>query len=82
MWDKLKDRLIEDYRYWHKQWSAWLAVLWGLIVTMVFNDPNFFISLMNALPESTRAGLSPFVMIVVSATPIIIRNLKQKNLTG
>lgn len=80
MLDKLKEKLIEDCRYWYKQWSAWLAVLWGTLVTMFFVNPSSFQDLVNLLPEETRAKLSPLVLFLASAIPIIVRNMKQANL--
>ena len=80
MLDKFKEKLIEDCRHWYKQWSAWLAVLWGTLVTMFFVNPSSFQDLVNLLPEETRAKLSPLVLFFVSAVPIIVRNMKQSSL--
>lgn len=77
----LKDKFIEDCKYWYKLWSSWLAILWGILVTAFWNDPAAFGQLVNTLPEETRAMLSPLVLGLVAALPIIVRLLKQHKLT-
>lgn len=61
-------------------WSSWLAVVWGIIVTILWNDPTILGDFVNNLPEETRAYLSPIVFGIVSALPIIVRLLKQQKL--
>lgn len=78
MLQKLKDRLIHDARYWWKMWSSWLAILWGMIVTVLWNDPAILPSLLNSLPGETRALLSPVIVVLVSGIPIIVRLIKQQ----
>ena len=78
--EKLKDKFIENCRQWYKMWSSWLAVLWGMIVTVFWNDPTLLGELVSSLPEETRAWLSPVVFALVSALPIIVRLLKQQKL--
>lgn len=75
-----KQRLIEDCRHWYKLWSSWLAILWGIIVTVFWNDPTLLGQLVNVMPEETRALLSPLVLGIVAALPIIVRLLKQQKL--
>jgi len=77
MLDRLKNKMISDFRQWHKMWSSWLAVLWGIIVTAVWNDPATLQALVASLPEETRALLSPLVLAVVGGLPIIVRLVKQ-----
>jgi hypothetical protein len=50
----------------------------GVIVTAFWNDPEVFGELVNSLPEETRAVLSPIVLAVVTAIPILTRLLKQR----
>lgn len=78
--EKFKDKFVEDCRQWYKLWSSWLAVLWGIIVTVLWNDPTLLGQIVNVLPEETRAILSPLVLGVVAALPIIVRLLKQQKL--
>ena len=78
MLQKLKDKLIEDARSWWKMWSSWLAVLWGMIVTMFWNDPGMLLSIANQLPPETRALLSPIVLGLVAGLPILVRLIKQQ----
>lgn len=78
--EKLKEQFLEDCRHWWKLWSSWLAVLWGIIVTVFWNDPTLLGQLVNVLPEETRALLSPLVLGIVAALPIIVRLLKQQKL--
>lgn len=78
MLQKLKDKLIEDARGWWRMWSSWLAVLWGMIVTMFWNDPGMLLSIANQLPPETRALLSPIVLGLVAGLPIIVRLIKQQ----
>jgi hypothetical protein len=78
--EKLKEKFLEDCRYWYKLWSSWLAVLWGIIVTVFWNDPTLLGQLVNVLPEETRALLSPLVLGIVAALPIVVRLLKQQKL--
>jgi hypothetical protein len=76
----LRDRFIEDCTQWWKLWSSWLAGLWGLIVVTFWNEPTLLSQVVTILPESTRAYLSPLVMLFVSGLPILIRVLKQRNI--
>lgn len=80
MLKKWKDKLIEDCRYWWKLWSSWLAILWGLVVTVLWNDPMMLMTFANQLPPEVRAMVSPLVWLAVSGLPIIVRLLKQKKL--
>lgn len=77
---KFKEKFLEDCRYWYKLWSSWLAILWGIIVTVFWNDPTLLGQLVNVLPEETRVILSPLVLGFVAALPIIVRLLKQQKL--
>jgi hypothetical protein len=78
--EKLKDKFVEDCAKWYKMWSSWLAVLWGMVVTVFWNDPTLLGELVNGLPEETRAYLSPVIFAIISALPIIVRLLKQQSL--
>jgi hypothetical protein len=78
LFSSLKDRLVEGASSWYRMWSSWLAVIWGVIVTAFWNDPEVFGELVNSLPEETRAVLSPIVLAVVTAIPILTRLLKQR----
>jgi hypothetical protein len=80
MLEKLKnwrDAFVEDCRKWYKLWSSWLAILWGIIVTAVWNSPETLNLLIQSMPEETRALLSPLVLGLVAGLPIIVRLLKQ-----
>ena len=81
MWQKFKARLIEEAGTWHKFWSSRLAILWGLIVTTFWNEPTLLKELTDALPDETRAFLSPIILAVVAGLPILVRTMKQSNLT-
>lgn len=81
MIEKLRARLCAEAAQWHKLWSTWLAVVWGLIVTAIWNDPDTLQSLVNALPDQVRALLSPLVLGLIAGLPILVRLLKQ-NLGG
>ena len=78
--DKLKDQFVEDCKKWWKLWSSWLAIIWGAIVTALWNEPTVLQEITNAMPEQYRALLSPFVFLVVSGLPIVVRLLKQSKL--
>lgn len=75
-----RDRFIEDCRNWWKFWSSWLAILWGVIVTAVWNSPETLSELLNLMPESIRAWFSPIVLGLVAGLPIFVRLLKQQKL--
>lgn len=75
---KIRSKFIEDCKHWYKLWSTWLAAVWGIIITVFWNDPTYLGSLVVTLPEETRALLSPVVLGVVAGLPIIVRLLKQK----
>lgn len=78
MLEKLRGRLVDDARCWYKMWSSWLAGLFGLIVTAIWNDPTIPSQLLSYVPEEYRAGLSPIVLAVVSGLPVILRLIKQR----
>lgn len=80
-WDTLKTKFVDNFRQWYKMWSSWMAIVWGIVVTVFWNDPGLLGRLVSELPEETRAMLSPVVLAVVSGLPIIVRLLKQQSLT-
>jgi hypothetical protein len=80
LWHAFRDRLIDRGRHWWKQWSSWLAFLWGLIVMVFWNDPSWISSIVASLPPELRAVMSPVVLGVVSGLPIILKLLKQRKL--
>ena len=75
-----RDAFVEDCRQWWKLWSSWLAIIWGIVVTVFWNDPTLLGQLVNVLPGETRALLSPLVLGIVAALPILVRLLKQQKL--
>jgi len=77
MLEKWKNKLIEECRDWWKMWSSWLAVLWGIIVTAVWNSPETLSLLVQQMPEEIRAYLSPLVLGLVAGLPILVRLTKQ-----
>lgn len=78
----VRDRFIDDRKAWWRLWSSWLAVLWGVIVTAVWNSPETLQSIVSILPEETRALLSPLILGLVAGLPILVRLLKQNLPTG
>lgn len=77
---KMHSKFIEDCRYWWKMWSSWLAIIWGCIVTLFWNDPALLGQLTNVMPPEVRVLLSPLVLAFVAGLPIIVRLLKQQKL--
>lgn len=77
---RLRDAFIEDCAQWWKLWSSWLAIIWAIIVTAVWNAPETLSQLVETLPPETRALLSPLVLGLVGALPIIVRLIKQQKL--
>lgn len=75
--DKLRNMLVAEAAVWYKLWSSWLAVLWGVVVTVLWNDPSMLTSILDALPPQVRGMLSPVVLASAAALPIIVRLLKQ-----
>jgi hypothetical protein len=67
----------DQCNHWYKLWSSWLAVLWGMIVSAVWVDPTVLKEITDAVPDQYRVYLSPLVMGVVTALPILVRLLKQ-----
>lgn len=80
MLEKLKDRLIDEAQDWYKFWSSKLAILWGIIVTVFWNDPTLLGQLLEVMPPEVRAWLSPVVLALVAGLPIFVRLLKQQKL--
>jgi hypothetical protein len=80
MFKKFRDRFIEDCRYWWKMWSSWLAILWGIVVTAVWNSPETLGQLLAVMPDEYRAWASPLVLAFVAGLPIFVRLLKQQKL--
>lgn len=78
MFEKIRARFVDEAHCWYKMWSSWLAVGWGLIVTAVWTDPTIVTSIVGGLPEEVRALLSPIVLGLASALPILVRLLKQQ----
>lgn len=79
-WEAFRAKLINDGRHWWKMWSSWLAMIWGLIVMVFWNDPSWISSIVASLPPELRAVMSPVVLGVVSGLPIILKLLKQRKL--
>ena len=80
MLEKIKGRLCDEASHWYKMWSSWLAVVWGLVVTVFWTDPTLLPSMLNAMPGEVRVMVSPLIMGVVSALPILVRLFKQRKL--
>lgn len=78
MFDKLRARFVDEAHCWYKMWSSWLAIVWGLIVTAFWTDPSMVASIVSGLPDEVRALLSPVVLGLVSALPIVVRLIKQR----
>jgi hypothetical protein len=78
MWLAFRARLVDHCGKWWKMWSSWLAMLWGLIVVVFWNDPNWISMLVASLPPELRAVMSPVVLGIVSGLPIILRLIKQQ----
>lgn len=76
----LRNHFIDDCKSWYKLWSSWLAIVWGLVVTIFWNDPTILGQMVGALPSEYRAFLSPLVMLFVGGLPIMVRMLKQRKL--
>lgn len=79
---RIRDKLTAEANSWYKLWSSWLAVLWGVIVTVLWNDPLILGQIVSVLPSETRAYLSPVILGIVAALPIVVRLLKQQKLTN
>lgn len=77
--NKLRDMLCAEARVWYKLWSSWLAVLWGVAATVLWNDPDLLAQIIQALPPELRGWLSPVVLALATSLPIIIRLIKQAN---
>lgn len=77
MWQRFKDRLTEEAQHWYKFWSSQLAILWGIVVTTLWNEPTLLKELTDQMPDDVRAMLSPLVLAVVAGLPILVRVTKQ-----
>ena len=78
--DKWRHKFLEDCAHWWKLWSSWLALIWGMVVTVFWNDPSILAEITGVLPDSTRAYFSPFVFALVAGLPIFVRLVKQQKL--
>jgi hypothetical protein len=74
---RIRNFFVQHAQNWWKLWSSWLAVLWGVIVTIFWNDPSVLKEIADAVPDQYRIYLSPVVMAVVTGLPILVRLLKQ-----
>ena len=80
LFDKLRLRFVTGARNWYRMWSSWLSVVMGVVVTIFWNDPSILTQLVDVMPGEVRAYLSPLVLGVSAALPIIVRLLKQQKL--
>ena len=79
--DKIKDRLIDDWRNASKFWTVRIAAIWLAIITLVSVAPDTTYQLWVALPDSVKAylpdSLVRFLNGVVPALIIAARLFKQ-----
>lgn len=80
MLEKVRERLTPDAKYWYKLWSSWLALAWGGIVYLLWDDPSTVGQLLAVIPAPYKDHLGGVVAVVASALPIIVRCLKQGSL--
>lgn len=74
----MKFSFVEEAHRWHKQWSAWLSAAGASVLSYLWMYPETLKQVADQLPDEVRASLSPILWIVLTATPIVIRNLQQK----
>lgn len=80
MFERWKAHLTEDACYWYKRWSSWLAVIWGVVVAIFWDSPGWMSAIVAAVPQDVRSATSPVIWIVMTALPILIVQIKQKNI--
>lgn len=79
---KLTDRMVADWRDWHRWWSSRLAIAAGALVALVVAAPETALGVLNALPPETRAAISPTVGLVVFGAAMFTRLWKQRPKAG
>jgi len=79
--DRIKGFFVEGSKEWYKLWSSWLAIAQSILVTMLWTDPRILSDIFNVLPSETRYYMSPVILGLAAALPIIVRLLKQKKIT-
>lgn len=75
---KLTDRLVADWRGWHRMWSVRLGALAGIALAFLVEAPETALGALNALPPETRAAISPFAGLALWGLVTVVRLWKQK----
>lgn len=80
MFEKFKERLTDDAKYWYKLWSSWLAMIWGAGVYFFWEDPSLANDVYSAIPQPYRGHVGMPLAVFAAALPILVRCLKQGKL--
>ena len=73
-------KLIEEARHWWRMWSNRLAIVAGLAVAALVADPALLAQFVALVPPEWRPLAAGLAGLVVSATAISSRMVKQQKL--
>lgn len=71
---KLSDRLVADWREWHKWWSMRLAALGGLVEAII----NIFPSVLSSLPQGMQDAFPKWFAMALPFVICLARVWNQK----
>lgn len=75
---KLSDRLVDDWRDWHKWWSVRFAAVWAILMGILAAAPNELPALINGIPDPWRTWIPAPVAIFCFALPTLLRLWSQQ----
>lgn len=77
MWSKLRARLIDDARQWHKMWSVRLAAFAAALGAAIVAAPQMMLGLLAYVPEDWRPAAAAVTAVVSFVIPTLLRLWKQ-----
>lgn len=80
MTEKIRQRLVPGWQLWWRKWSTWLAAVAAGIAASMVAAPSLVLGFIAFIPEDWRGFAAGATFILVFVVPVLIANLRQKNL--
>ena len=80
--DRLRDRLIDDWRQAWRLWSVRLAALAGAIAAAIVGSPQLLLGLIAHAPDRWRPLAAAAAGVIVFLVPAITRVIRQGGKDG
>jgi hypothetical protein len=78
VWGKLKDKFVEDARYWYRHASMWVAGLAAVVLPIFGAWPELLLQILQQLPADMRAYMPLWLTPALFGLLFVTRYWKQK----